>query len=101
VYSTEPKTLGAGARSEEGAVRPFFDAQPFPIARATARAPMDDLTAQEREMIMTFRRLRSFTVIVHRNERWRIIVADEQASGTRTGEGEDFGTAWDSLNGNQ
>ena len=58
---------------------------------------MDDLTAQEREMIMTFRRLRSFTVVIHRNERWRIVVADEQASGTCTGEGEDFGRAWDGL----
>jgi len=27
---------------------------------------MDDLTAQERELIMTFRHLGSFTVIVHR-----------------------------------
>jgi hypothetical protein len=32
---------------------------------------MDDLTARERELIMTFRHLGSFTVIVHRNERWR------------------------------
>jgi hypothetical protein len=62
---------------------------------------MDDITVQEREMIMTFRRLRSFTVIVHRNEQWRIIVADEEASGTRTGEGEDFGRAWDRLSGDR
>jgi hypothetical protein len=60
---------------------------------------MDDLTAQERELIMTFRRLSRFTVIVHRNERWRIVLADEVARRTENGEGEDFGKAWDSLGG--
>jgi hypothetical protein len=54
---------------------------------------MDDLTAQERELIMTFRHLVSFTVIVHRNERWRIVLADQEAGRTQTGEGEDFGKA--------
>ncbi|HEY3619984.1 MAG TPA: hypothetical protein VGK96_24505 [Candidatus Sulfotelmatobacter sp.] len=58
---------------------------------------MDDLTAQEREMIMTFWHLGRFTVIVHRNVRWRIVLADEEAGRTENGEGEDFGKAWDSL----
>ena len=60
---------------------------------------MDDLTAQERELIMTFRRLSRFTVIVHRNARWRIVLADEEAGRTENGEGEDFGKPWDSLGG--
>jgi hypothetical protein len=37
---------------------------------------MDNLTAQERQLIMTLRHLRSFLVIVHGNERRRIVVAD-------------------------
>jgi hypothetical protein len=60
---------------------------------------MDDLTTQEQELIMTLRHLRSFTVIVHRNARWRIVLADEDAGRTESGEGEDFGTAWGALNG--
>jgi hypothetical protein len=60
---------------------------------------MDELTGQERELIMTLRHLRSFTVIVHRNEHWRIVVADQEAGRTETGEGEDFGKAWDDLRG--
>jgi hypothetical protein len=60
---------------------------------------MDDLTAQERELIMTFRHLSCFTMIVHRNARWRIVLADQEAGRTETGEGEDFGKAWDSLGG--
>lgn len=58
---------------------------------------MDDLTSQERALIMTFRRLRSFTVVVHRNDRWRIVLADEEAGTTNTGEGEDFGKAWEEV----
>jgi hypothetical protein len=54
---------------------------------------MDDLIAQERELIMTLRRLKSFTVIIHRNERWRIVVADEGVGRTSTGDREDFGKA--------
>jgi hypothetical protein len=60
---------------------------------------MNDLTAQERELIMTLQRLRSFTLIVHRNARWRIVLADQDTGRTDTGEGEDFGTAWDRLSG--
>src|ERR1700720_4240800 len=60
---------------------------------------MDDLTAQERHLIMTLRHLMSFTVIVHRNERWRIVLADQETGRTETGEGEDFGRAWDDLGG--
>ena len=60
---------------------------------------MDDLTAQERELIMTFRHLRSLTVVIHRNARWRIVVSDDDAGRTNTGEGEDFGKAWDDLSG--
>jgi hypothetical protein len=60
---------------------------------------MDELTGQERELIMTFRRMRSFTVVVHRNERWRIVLADDEADTTATGEGEDFAEAWDDLGG--
>ena len=52
---------------------------------------MDDLTAQERELIMTFRRLRSFTAVVHRNEHWRIVLADQEAGRTDTGEGRTSG----------
>ena len=53
---------------------------------------MDDLTAQERHLIMTLRHLMSFTVIVHRNERWRIVLADQETCRIETGEGEDFGS---------
>jgi hypothetical protein len=60
---------------------------------------MDDLTAQERQFIMTLRQLRTFTVIVHRNEQWRIVVADQETGRTDTGEGEDFGKAWEGLSG--
>ena len=60
---------------------------------------MNDLTAQERELIMTLQRLRSFTLIVHRNERWRIVLADQETGRTDTGEREDFGEAWDHLSG--
>ena len=60
---------------------------------------MDDLTAQERELIMTFRHLGCFTVIVHRNECWRIVLANQEAGRIQTGEGEDFEKAWDSLGG--
>ncbi|MGC2203012.1 MAG: hypothetical protein WA633_23090 [Stellaceae bacterium] len=60
---------------------------------------MDDLTAQERELIMTMRHLRSFTVVVHRNDLWRIVLADQEAGKTETGEGEDFARAWDHLGG--
>jgi hypothetical protein len=62
---------------------------------------MDKLTTQERQLIMTLRQLMSFTVVVHRNERWRIVVADQDAGRTDTGEGEDFGRAWDDLSSNQ
>jgi len=62
---------------------------------------MDDLTAQERELIMTFRRLRSFTAVVHRNDQWRIVLADQEAGRTDTGEGEDFAKAWDRLSGSR
>jgi hypothetical protein len=62
---------------------------------------MDDLTAQEGQLIMTLRHLRSFTVIVHRNEQWRIVLADHDADRTETGEGRDFGSAWDDLDGNR
>lgn len=58
---------------------------------------MDDLTAQERELIMMFRHLRSFTVVVHRNEGWRIVLADQEVGRTDTGEGDDFARAWDNL----
>ena len=60
---------------------------------------MDDLAAQERELIMTLRHLRSFTVIIHLNAQWRIVVSDDDAGRTNTGEGEDFGRAWDDLRG--
>jgi hypothetical protein len=61
---------------------------------------MDELTTQERQLIMTLRRLGSFTVIVHRNERWRIVLADVDGR-TETGEGADFGSAWDDVSGNR
>ena len=37
-------------------------------------------------------------MIGHRNARWRIGLADEEAGRTENGEGEDFGKAWDDLN---
>ena len=69
------------------------------MGEATTEPAMDDLTAQERELIMTLRHLRSFTVIIHRNTQWRIVVSDDDAGRTNTGEGEDFGKAWDGLSG--
>jgi hypothetical protein len=60
---------------------------------------MGDLTAQEQELILTLRYLRSFSVIVHRNERWRIILADHDAGRTEVGEGLDFESAWVELSG--
>jgi len=43
---------------------------------------MDELTTQERQLIMTLRQLMSFTVVVHRNERWRIVLADQETDRT-------------------
>jgi len=60
---------------------------------------MDDLTTQERELIMMFRRLRSFSAIVHRNERWRIVLLDKETDTTDAGDGDNFGRAWDDLTG--
>ena len=60
---------------------------------------MDDLTAQEQELILTLRYLKSFSVIVHRNEHWRIILADHDAGRTQVGEGSDFESAWIELSG--
>ena len=60
---------------------------------------MDDLTAQEQELILTLRYLKSFSVIVHRNEHWRIILADHDADRTEVGEGSDFESAWVELSG--
>jgi len=48
---------------------------------------MDDFTAQERELIITLRHLRSFTVIIHRDAQWRIVLSDDDAGRTNTGEG--------------
>lgn len=60
---------------------------------------MDDVTPQEQELILTLRHLASFTIIVHRNERWRIVLADHNAGRTEVGEGVDFGSAWVELSG--
>jgi hypothetical protein len=62
---------------------------------------MDDLTAQERQLILTLRQLRSFTVIIHKNARWRIVLTDEDACRTQVGEGVEFASAWDDLNGSR
>ena len=62
---------------------------------------MDDLTAQERELILALRHLRSLTLVVHKNERWRIVLTDEDAFRTKVGEGAEFASAWDNLNGNR
>jgi hypothetical protein len=45
--------------------------------------------------------VRSFRVIVHRNERWRIVLAAQEAGRTEMGERENFGKAWDGLRGNR
>jgi hypothetical protein len=34
---------------------------------------MNDLTAQERQLILTLRQLRNFTLIAHKNELWRML----------------------------
>jgi hypothetical protein len=60
---------------------------------------MDDLTAQEQQLILKLRYPGSFTMIVHRNERWRIVIADPNADGVKIGEGFDFDSAWDALGG--
>jgi hypothetical protein len=52
-----------------------------------------------KEKFGSLTRLSSFTVIVHRDERWRIVLADEETDTTGAGEGEDFGRAWDDLRG--
>jgi hypothetical protein len=62
---------------------------------------MVDLSEQELQLIMTLRHLMSFTVIVHRNEGWRVVLADDDIGRTETGEGDDFGSAWDDLSGNR
>jgi hypothetical protein len=58
---------------------------------------MNDLTAQERQLILELRYPGSFTMIIHRNERWRIVIADANADGIKIGEGLDFEGAWDDL----
>lgn len=58
---------------------------------------MDDLTIQERQLILMLRHLKSFTIIVHRNERWRIVLADHDAGRTEVGESIDFESAWVEL----
>jgi hypothetical protein len=62
---------------------------------------MDDLTPQERQLIMTLRHSGDFTIVVHRNERWRVVLAEVNADRTKTGEGADFGSAWDDLSNRQ
>ena len=64
-----------------------------------SRAATDDLTAQEWQLILKLRYPGSFTMIVHRNERWRIVLADPNADGIQIGEGYDFESAWDDLGG--
>jgi hypothetical protein len=61
---------------------------------------MGDPTAQEWQLILTLRLLRSFSLIVHRNEHWHIVLADHETGRTGTGDGDDFGSAWDDLSGN-
>jgi hypothetical protein len=66
-----------------------------------AEPPMDDLTAQERQLILKLRYPGSFTMIIHRNEHWRIVLADPNADGIKIGEGSDFESAWDDLGGHR
>ena len=61
---------------------------------------MGDPTAQEWQLILTLRLLRSFSLIVHRNEQWHIVLADHETGRTETGDAEDFRSAWDDLSGN-
>jgi len=77
----------------------FLDAPGVPIDWDCGETGMDDLTAQERELLLTLRYLKSFSVIVHRNEHWRIILADHDANRTEVGEGLDFESAWVELSG--
>ena len=60
---------------------------------------MNDLTAQERQLILELRYPGSFTMIIHRNERWRLVIADANADGIKIGEGAEFESAWDNLGG--
>ena len=99
VFPTEKYATDRGRSCHRGGADPFLTLRPHRWARPPTEPAMDDLTAQERELIMTLRHLRSFTVIFHRNARWRIVVSDDDAGRTNTGEGEDFGKAWDGLNG--
>ena len=69
--------------------------------RGAEELSMGDLTPQERQLILTLRHVRSLTVIVHRNEGWRIVLADHDAGRTETGDGADFESAWDDLAGNR
>jgi len=48
---------------------------------------------------MMFGRLSSFSAIVHRNGRWRVVIADEEDGTTKAGDGDDFEKAWDDLSG--
>ena len=59
---------------------------------------MDDLTVQERELIRVLRHARSLTLVVHKNEGWHVLT-DEVAFRTKVGEGTEFASAWDNLNG--
>ena len=77
----------------------FLDAPGVTIGRVGGEIGMDDLTAQEQELILTLRYLKSFSVIVHRNEGWRIILAEHDAGRTEVGEGLDFESAWVELSG--
>jgi hypothetical protein len=61
---------------------------------------MGDPTAQEWQLIMTLRLWRSFSLIVHWNERWHIVLADHETGRTQTGDEEDFASAWDDLSAN-
>src|SRR5215472_18143851 len=69
----------------------FWDAPGVTIGRVGGEIGMDDLTAQEQELILTLRYLKSFSV--------SIILADHDANRTEVGEGLDFENAWVELSG--
>ena len=82
-----------------GAGPTLLDGGGVSAGRGGREPVMDDLTVQERQLLLTLRHLRSFTLIVHKNEQWRIVLTDEDACRTQVGEGAEFASAWKNLDG--
>ena len=90
---------GQSSYAHGGGPDPFFGRPGVSVGGGGRKPVMDDLTAQERELILTLRHVRGFTLIVHKNDRWRIVLTDQDAYRTQLGEGAEFASAWDNLHG--